>query len=231
MRLLFSEILIILIIPFNGISQPFTKRYIMSFLTCDAACNGFNDHMVTLAESDDGTNWSPVPNFTPYNGSVPDVIIRGSKLYVYTPGKVKRYDKAASSWDAGSVFVTDSSGGMVQYVDPSAYIDSAGRIVLFFLNSTGTPMGQDPAGCQTYPCVKYFDSATEINGSDGTQFVKNSGHRISITLLSGTASDPDIFLMAVNTSCTYQKAQVPSHVRAIRFTAAILPCPTFPMAF
>jgi hypothetical protein len=182
-------------ISFHALSQPFTKQYIMSFHSCDSNCTGFQDHMVNLAESDDGTNWTLVPNYTPYNGSVPDVIIRGSKLYLYTPGKVKRYDNSTGTWDANTAFVsiTDSIGGLVQYVDPSASIDSSGRIVLFFLNSTGNPMGQDPAGCQTYPCVKYFDSATEVIGSDGTQFVKNSGHRTSFILTSGTASDPDIF--------------------------------------
>jgi len=185
----------ILFFVIPSFAQPFTKKYIMSFLTCDASCTGFQDHMVNLTESDDGTNWTLVPNFISYNGSVPDVIIRGTKLYLYTPGKVKRYDNSTGTWDSNTSFVsiTDSLGGQVQFVDPSAYVDSAGRIVLFFLNSTGNPMGQDPAGCQSYPCDKYFDSATEVLGSDGSQFVKQSGHRTVITLSSGTASDPDIF--------------------------------------
>jgi len=176
-------------------AQPFTKKYIMSFLTCDASCMQVQDHIVNLAESDDGTNWTLVPDFISYNGSVPDVIIRGSKLYLYTPGNVKRYDNSTGTWDSNTSFVsiTDSIGGQVQFVDPSAYVDSAGRIVLFFLNSTGNPMGQDPAGCQSYPCIKYFDSATEVPGSDGAQFVKNCGHRTLISIPSGSASDPDIF--------------------------------------
>lgn len=184
-----------MIVPLCMGAQPFTKKYIMSFHICDATCYQVNDHMTNLAESDDGTNWTLVPNFSPHNGSVPDVIIRGNKLYLYNPGKVKRYDNSTGLWDAGTtqVTVTDSAGWLVQYVDPSAYIDSLGRIVLFFLNSTGNPMGQDPAGCQTYPCIKYFDSATEVDGSDGTQFVKDPGHRLVYNLTSGTASDPDIF--------------------------------------
>jgi len=185
----------ILFFVIPSFAQPFTKEYIMSFLTCDASCTGFQDHMVNLAESDDGINWTLVLNFISYNGSVPDVVIRGNKLYLYTPGKVKRYDNSTDTWDSNTSFVsiTDSIGGQVQFVDPSAYVDSAGRIVLFFLNSTGNPMGQDPAGCQTYPCIKYFDSATEIPGSDGAQFVKNCGHRTLISIPSGSASDPDIF--------------------------------------
>lgn len=168
----------------------------MSFHTCDASCSGFQDHMTNLAESDDGVNWSLVPNFIPYNGSVPDVIIRANKLYIYTPGGVKRYDKNLNWWDTNPVPVSivDGNGNPVMYVDPSAIIDSSGNIVLFFLNSTG--LTGDPAGCNgNYPCIKYFDSAIETSGSDGTQFVMQSGHRASITLNNSpqTASDPDIY--------------------------------------
>ncbi len=185
----------LLISPFMLLAQPFSKKYIMAFHTCNAACTGFMNHQVHLAESNDGSTWSLVPNFVPYTGSVPDVITRGSKLYIYTPGQVKRYNQTTNTWDQNtqSVAITDSAGNPVQYVDPSAVVDSAGHLVLFFLNSTGTPMGQDPASCQTYPCIKYFDSASEVPGSDGTQFTKNAGHRMVITLNSGTASDPDIF--------------------------------------
>ncbi|MDD2798643.1 MAG: T9SS type A sorting domain-containing protein [Bacteroidales bacterium] len=177
------------------LAQPFTKKYIMSFHTCGAGCTSFNDHKVNLAESDDGATWTMVPNFTPYKGSVPDLTIRGNKLYIYTPNSVKRYDNATSTWDATTspVFITDSIGGHVNFVDPSPFVDSSGRIVLVYLNSTGIQMGQDPAGCTTFPCTKYFDSAVEVDGSDGTQFVQSSGHRVIYPLSSGSASDPDIY--------------------------------------
>ncbi len=181
-------------------AQPFTKKYIMSFLTCDANCTGFQDHIVNLAESDDGSTWTLVPNFISYSGSVPDVITRGTKLYIYTPGKVKRYDNSLSVWDASPVMtsIQDSIGGNVNFVDPSAYVDDQGRLVLFFLNSTGIPMGQDPAGCQPYPCDKVFDSAIEVTGSDGTQFTMQSGHRAVLNLQANSASDPDIFFDGTN---------------------------------
>lgn len=181
-------------------SQPFTKKYILSFHTCDSNCMGFQDHMVNLAESDDGSTWTLVPGFSPYSGSVPDVITRGNKLYIYTPGKVMRYDNSISTWDASPVTISilDSAGGNVNFVDPSAYVDEQGRLILFFLNSTGMPMGQDPAGCQPYPCDKFFDSAIEVQGSDGTQFTMQSGHRAVLNLVSGSASDPDIFYDGTN---------------------------------
>ena len=118
----------------------------MSFHTCDALCTGFQDHMTNLAESDDGTNWSLVPNFISYNGSVPDIIIRGNKLYIYTPGQVKRYDKTTNWWDTNpvNVSIVDGNNNPVSYVDPSAIIDSAGNIVLFFLNSTGVIAARPP---------------------------------------------------------------------------------------
>jgi hypothetical protein len=151
--------------------------------------------MVNLAESDDGVNWSLVPNFVPYKGSVPDVIIRKNKLYIYTPGNVMRYDKTTNIWDANPVMVgvLDSNKQMVNFVDPSAIVDKNGKIVLFFLNSTGT-VG-DPAGCQSYPCTKYFDSAIEEEGSDGTHFDLQKGNRTIVNLETSpqTASDPDIF--------------------------------------
>jgi hypothetical protein len=176
-------------------AQPFTGQLLMAFHTCDASCTGFQDHMVQLAESNDGSSWTLVPNFVPYSGSVPDVITRGNKLYLFTPGKVKRYDNSTGTWDAAPVpvSVVDVNGNPVNFVDPSAIVDSAGQIVLFFLNSTGVT--GDPAGCQTYPCTKYFNSAVEVAGSDGTQFVMQSGDRYLVTLQNSpqTASDPDIF--------------------------------------
>lgn len=180
-------------------AQPFTQKYIMSFHSCDVSqCNGPQDHTVQLAESDNGSSWTLVPNFPTYQGSVPDVIIRNNKLYLYTPGVVKRYNYDTDTWDSQttSVSIKDSANNNVNFVDPSAFVDSSGNLILIFMNSTG--FSGDPAQCNPYPCTKYFDSATEVSGSDGTQFVKESGHRFSITLSSGTASDPDIYFDGSN---------------------------------
>lgn len=184
----------ILIGLYNSYAQPFSKKYIMAFHSCDASqCNGPQDHSVQLAESNDGTNWTLVPNFTSYSGSVPEVIIRNNKLYLYTPGKVKRYDYNSNAWDSGTtnVQIIDSANNKINFVDPSAILDSSGNLVLVFLNSTG--LTGDPAQCNPYPCTKYFDSAVEKPGTDGTEFIMQSGHRYSITLSSGTASDPDVY--------------------------------------
>lgn len=174
------------------LAQPFTKKFIMAFHTCGSNCFDPRNHNIRLAESNDGVLWSLVPNFQTYSGSVPDVIIRGSKLYIYDAGNVTVYDRSTNTWAAKSTFqITDGSGNIVRPTDPSLFIDDQGRINLFFLNSTG--LIGDPAGCASYPCTKIFDSAVEIPGSDGKSFIAQPGHRATIVLNSGAASDPDIF--------------------------------------
>ncbi len=195
LKILFPTLLILFALNAILGAQTFTKKYLMTFHVCGQNCFGVEDHKVYLAESDDGANWTLVQNFKPYNGSVPDLIIRGEKLYIYTPGKVMRYDKRTDTWDTEPVRVemTDSNGNMVMFVDPSPILSDDGRIILFFLNSTGST--GDPAGCPTYPCTKYFDSAIEVEGSDGTRFILQEGHRkiVELTQAGQTASDPDIF--------------------------------------
>ena len=182
----------------------------MSYLTCTSSslCGNPANHSVQLAESNDGATWTSVPGFTAYTGSVPDVVTRNNKLYIYTPGFVKRYDRTTNTWDAitSSVSVKDASGTTVNYVDPSLIVDSSGNLVMFFLQSGGAGTG-DPATCTTFPCTKSFLSATEVSGSDGTQFVTNSGTRISITLTTSgsSASDPDIFFDGTNYVCYISK--------------------------
>lgn len=194
-----SWLLIIFYLFFNTslFSQPFTKKYLMALHTCGGGCSDPRNHTIRLAESDDGINWNLVPNFQPYSGSVPDAIIRGSKLYLFDAGSITIYDKSTNTWSPRTnVQVTDLSNNPVRSTDPSLYIDDQGRIVLFFLNSTG--LIGDPAGCNSYPCTKYFDSAVEEPGSDGKSYKLQTGHRALIVLNAGFASDPDIFFDGTN---------------------------------
>jgi len=129
-------------------AQP-SKKYLMAFHTC-TNCAGPQSHTTRIAESNDGSNWSLVPNFNGFQGSVPDPIIRGNKLYIYTPGKVNRYNNSANTWEpAANVSIKDSNQQQIMYVDPSAILDDDANIVLFFMNSTG--LTGDPAFCQNYP--------------------------------------------------------------------------------
>ena len=143
---------------FSTFAQP-TKKYLMSFHTC-IDCASPTNHTVQLAESDNGSSWSLVPGHTAWQGSVPDVITRGSKIYIYSPTGMKTYDSTTKSWSGTSKFsVVDKNGTTVNIVDPSAHINANGKIVLFYLVSTG--ITGDPASCTSYPCTKNFGSAFE----------------------------------------------------------------------
>jgi hypothetical protein len=121
------------------------------------------------------------------------VIRRGDTVYVFTPNEVARYRLDSGTWlPPVPVALTDpdTTGG---FVDPSAWVDEQGRLVLFYLLGI---IGSDPAGCGGAPsCTKYIHSATEVAGSDGTAFVVNPGHRLTVPTGGSdppTSSDPDI---------------------------------------
>jgi hypothetical protein len=186
-------------------AQP-SKAYLMSYFTCTNCTTPVN-HSVRLAESNDGVNWTSVPGFTTYTGSVPDVITRGNKMYIYTPGLVRRYNYTTNTWEVNAVQVNvkDENNVKVDYVDPSLTVDGSGNLVMIFLESTG--LQGDPAVCTTYPCTKQFRTATEVAGSDGQSFITNAGNRISINLSSAgsSASDPDIYYDGTNYVCYISK--------------------------
>ncbi|MSQ78592.1 MAG: hypothetical protein EXR21_02795 [Flavobacteriaceae bacterium] len=170
----------------------------MSYFTCSSG-GSLDSHRVQLAESNNGYSWSSVPGFTSFvgGGSVPDVITRNNKLYLYTTSGVKTYDYSTNTWDKdmSKVSIVDSAGTSQYAVDPSMILDSSGRLVMLYLESSGPGTG-DPAGCNgASSCTKYFRSAVEVPSSGGTVFVKQSGARLSytITTSNGSASDPDIF--------------------------------------
>ncbi len=178
----------------DKVALAITDKYLMAFHACDnasAPCNDPRNHRTYLAQSNDGAAWKIVPNWTPFIGSVPDVIRRGSKLYIYNPGRVTRYNLETQTLEAATNVAV--SGGEM-FVDPSPTLDDKGRIVLFFLHGQ---RGGDPAGClpNETTCSKRFGSATEVEGSDGARFAVDAGDRAAVTLSGNlrSASDPDIF--------------------------------------
>jgi hypothetical protein len=161
-------------------------------------CTDPQNHRFYLATTNDFASFSLLPNWG-MQGSVPDVIRRGSTVYVYVPGRVIRLRAGATTPEAAvAVSVVDQTT-KVDYVDPSLTVDSNGRLVMFFLRASGFG---DPAHCpqgQT-TCTKQFQSATEVDASDGTQFTLDTGDRASVTVTTTgtagtflTASDPDVF--------------------------------------
>lgn len=172
-----------------------TGKYLLAFHACDQnTCNDPRSHQVYLAESNDGMSWSVVPGWIPHNGSVPDVVRRGNSLYIYSTSGVRRYRFQTKTWeDPLPVTLKTVSGAEDMYVDPGPIVDKDGRIVLFYMVGA---KGYDPARCAPgeTTCTKYFRSAVEIDGSDGTEFKVLEGNRLEIPITSqSTASDPDLF--------------------------------------
>lgn len=173
-----------------------TSKYLLSFHACDTAtnsnCNSPQNHQVYLAQSDDGVSWKIIPNWKPFKGSVPDVIRRGNTLYIYTASsEMVKYNLETGVTETKRVKINGLNTG---FADPSLILKD-GQLVLFMLNGF-VPNG-DPAACPPgqATCEKYIDSATEVKGSDGTEFNLDSVHRLTVTLGGEyrTASDPDIF--------------------------------------
>lgn len=79
--------------------------------------------------------------------------------------------------------------------DVSLIVDDQGRLVLFSLHGT---LGSDPAMCAPAEatCTKHIASATEVEGTDGAEFILDEGDRLSVSVGTGTPfqsiSDPDV---------------------------------------
>lgn len=183
-------------VPAHASAVSLTGKYIMAFLACNTStstCSNPQNHMTHLAESNDSINWSPVPGFNPYSGSVPDAIRRGDTIYLYNPGTMVRFnlDTGAQSQPT-SVSLKFSNGTSAIFVDPSVFLDSNSVIHLFYLPGI---VGQDPAGCPTgqSTCTKRIISATEVTGSDGGSFIVDQGDRVSYQINQCCFSDPAVF--------------------------------------
>lgn len=176
-----------------------TSAYLMAFHACDTAngveCNSPNNHLVYLAESNNGRDWSVIPQWQPYSGSVPDVVRRGNTLYVYSAGQNQLLRIFLDRGEAGAPESVKVSGLDFGFVDPSPTVDEQGRIVLFFLPGV---QGADPAGCgDQATCTRQIMSAVEVEGSDGTEFELVEGARVSFEIDASadlkSFSDPDIY--------------------------------------
>lgn len=183
-------------VPAHASAVSLTGKYIMAFLACDtstSSCSNPQNHVTYLAESNDSINWSPVPGFKPYPGSVPDAIRRGDTVYLYNPGTMVRFDlDSGAQSQPTSVNLKFSNGTSAIFVDPSVFLDSAGVLHLFYLPGI---VGQDPAQCPTgqSTCTKHIMSATEVTGSDGSSFVVDQGDRVSYQISQCCFSDPAVF--------------------------------------
>lgn len=166
--------------------------YMMAFHSCASDCNSTANHMVRLAGSDDGENWEMIDAFAPYSGSVPELIYFNDYLYVFTPNAMRRYNACFEEVDTTDVTMTSDtdSGG---FVDPSLIVDDD-ELYLFYLPGI---IGQDPAGCTSYPCTKEIHSASPDDATLNA-FTQAADARASVAIDSGVFSDPEIIKAPAN---------------------------------
>ncbi|MDQ7825434.1 MAG: IPT/TIG domain-containing protein [Candidatus Eremiobacteraeota bacterium] len=164
----------------SGSSSALPGKYLLTFHVRDIS-GGVNTSdntkcMVQFAYSDDSITWTPVPNFTPFKGSAPDLLKRGNTVYFYTPDPdiVTRYNASTGTMTSGvPVVIKQSDGTNDDYGDISPYLDPSTNKIVIFYKSTKGYSGDPQYG--TLPVC----SATEVEGSDGTQFTKDDGNRIA----------------------------------------------------
>jgi hypothetical protein len=172
----------------------------MAFHACSTDCTNTANHVVYLAGSNEGQDWTLITVFEPRSGSVPDLVFFNDFLYVFHTGQSEHWAKLNGCFeavDSGTVSLSsgEDTGG---FVDPSLVV-SGEDLILFYLPGV---LGEDPAGCSSYPCVKEIHSAV-AEGTDVTSFTQVSGNRAEITLDSGTFSDPDVVALSDGTFLLY----------------------------
>lgn len=166
-----------------------TSPYLMTFVTCasGADCEDPSNHLIRFAQSTDGASWSDVAGWQPYRGSVPDVVRRGSTIYIIGAG-VSKIDVATGAVTAHQFTVTKTDGKPALPRDVSfAGQLPDGRLVIAYV-----PPMQDIGQGDDVPVML----ATEVIDSDGTKFV-TSGTAVEVVSgvagTLGSATDPDIF--------------------------------------
>lgn len=169
------------------VTAAFPGRYLMAFSA--SVTNTQLSKFTHLAYSDDGASWNAVTQFHSYQASVPDVVIRSNILYVYTPDPdiLVRYDVATGTTNQSPVQIFKAAGGTDDFGDVSAYLDPAtDKIVLFYKSTLGV-IG-DPQYATNCP----ERSATEIDGSNGSQFLMDDGDRLTAAEMA-RKGDTDMF--------------------------------------
>ena len=176
----------------------FDYSYVMTFHSCDTLvsdCGNPSEHTVHVAGSKDAYNWELLPEIPSFDSSVPDIIIRDEILYIFALPELRRLDLQTGEWlDIAYPQILNQDGEQILHVDPSLFIDDENNIVLFFMEAQE---GLNPATCPlgNLNCSKYFLSATEVSGSQGSVYSVDDGVRMEIQLSDSQriAADPDIF--------------------------------------
>lgn len=178
--------------------------YMMAFHAHEADVTDPSLHMIYLAGSDDGVTWSLIEEWTPLSGSVPDLMFHNGWLWIFHTGTQTMARVNANFQVVEESIVTlNSSEDTAGFVDPCLYRSEEG-VFLFYLPGI---MGQDPAGCTSYPCTKEIHSALADEGTGLKSFTQVDGDRVSVTFdgstLFGGMSDPDVVKYTDNQYIAY----------------------------
>ena len=183
-----------------------TYNYLMTFHVCTGdQCNQPQYHMVHLAGSDDGLNWSLIEGFEPFSGSVPDIVFYNNALYIYHTGTWFQWHKLNACFEVveeGEVLLEgDDAYG---FVDPSMIVDGE-NLIMVYLPGVG-PAG-NPAGCNEYPCTKEIHSAVAADDSISS-FIQDDGYLASMYIENRESEiqlfcDPDILKLQNGTYLLY----------------------------
>jgi hypothetical protein len=177
-----------------------TSNYIMAFHACEKDdCDDPDSHVMYLAKSDDGSDWSIIEEFDTLSGSVPELIYYNNYLYLFTPGDIYQYD---ACFQKVAQIEFDVSGDQDGLADPSVILDDAGDINLFFLPSFND---EDLTGCNSYPCIKQIQHATPDDDSLES-FTGTVTAAIEALISSGSFSDPEVVLRSDGTYIMYVSA-------------------------
>ena len=176
----------------------FDCSYVMTFHSCDTLvkdCGNPSSHTVHVAGSKDAYEWELLTDIPSFDSSVPDIIIRDEILYIFALPELRRLNLQTGEWlDVAYPQILNQDGEQIIHVDPSLFIDDENNIVLFFMEAQE---GFNPATCPLgdLDCSKYFLSATEVAGSQGSVYSVDDGVRMEIQLSESQriAADPDIF--------------------------------------
>ena len=163
----------------------------------------------SLLASSDGVRFSAA--ISSWSGSVPSPVRRGAALYVYdTPaitadgltGSVRRFAiaangaltaRASASYTIQLKSPEDAKRATPGSFDPSVVVDDNGALVLFYALRYEPATNACPVSGQS--CVK-LRTATEVSGSDGTQFTGDPGNRVVVSFPPSETVGPPSVLRA-----------------------------------
>jgi hypothetical protein len=169
------------------------------------------DSTVSLLQSSDGVRFEPAPGFTPGPGANPAPVRRGAALYVYdlpalTPtgleGTVRRFaigtggrlaERAPTPYRIQLASPEEAQRASPGSFAPSAAVDDRGGIVLLYAIRLEPATNACPLPGQA--CVK-LRTASEVTGSDGTEFAGDAGNRIVLSFPPAGAVGPPALLRA-----------------------------------